>query len=145
MSNLIYKRMISIDDEDIYKIKLIHQIPQISQYISISDNYFHYVTSTKNVYFYKIYYDDKLVGTTHIEKQQNILYMDILVFPEFQGNGIGTKIVTDIQNDIFKLGYDKIEVSIDEKNIPSIRLFEKTGFVFVSKEDELKNYVYIKK
>lgn len=142
MSNLIYKRIISIDDEDIYKIKLIHQIPQISQYISISDNYFHYVTSTKNVYFYKIYYDDKLVGTTHIEKQQNILYMDILVFPEFQGNGIGTKIVTDIQNDIIKLGYDKIEVSIDEKNIPSIRLFEKAGFVFVSKEDELKNYIF---
>lgn len=142
MSNLIYKRMLSIDDEDIYKIKLIHQIPQISQYISISDNYFHYVTSTKNVYFYKIYYDDKLVGTTHIEKQQNILYMDILVFPEFQGNGIGTKIVTDIQNDIFKLGYDKIEVSIDEKNIPSLRLFEKAGFVFVSKEDELKNYIF---
>lgn len=142
MSNLIYKRIISIDDEDIYKIKLIHQIPQISQYISISDNYFHYVTSTKNVYFYKIYYDDKLVGTTHIEKQQNILYMDILVFPEFQGNGIGIKIVTDIQNDIFKLGYDKIEVSIDEKNIPSIRLFEKAGFVFVSKEDELKNYIF---
>ncbi len=142
MSNLIYKRIISIDDEDIYKIKLIHQIPQISQYISISDNYFHYVTSTKNVYFYKIYYYDKLVGTTHLEIQQNILYMDILVFPEFQGNGIGTKIVTDIQNDIFKLGYDKIEVSIDEKNIPSIRLFEKAGFVFVSKEDELKNYIF---
>lgn len=142
MSDLIYKRIISIDDEDIYKIKLIHQIPQISQYISLSDNYFHYVTSTKNVYFYKIYYDDKLVGTTHIEKQQNILYMDIVVLPEFQGNGIGTKIVTDIQNDIFKLGYDKIEVSIDEKNIPSIRLFEKAGFVFVSKEDELKNYIF---
>lgn len=142
MSDLIYKRMISIDDEDIYKIKLIHQLPQISQYISLSDNYFHYVTNTKNIYFYKTYYDDKLVGTIHIEKQQNILYMDIVVFPEFQKKGIGTKIVIDIQNDIFKLGYDKIEVSIDEKNIASIRLFEKVGFYFVSKEDELNNYVY---
>jgi len=65
-----------------------------------------------------------------------------VVLPDFQGQGIGTKILSDIQNDIFGLGYKTISVSIDEKNLASIRMFEKAGFVFVSQEDELRNYVY---
>ena len=52
--------------------------------------------------------------------------------------------MTDIQTDAFGLGFERIEVSIDQTNIASIRLFEKAGFVFVSQEEELKNYVWQK-
>ena len=65
--------------------------------------------------------------------------MDILVFPEFQRMGFGTKIIKDIQDDVFELEYEKIEVSIDESNVASIQLFSNAGFVFMSKEDELIN------
>ena len=97
-----------------------------------------------NNYFYKVYKKRNLVGTIHLEKNDNIIYMDIIIFPEFQNSGLGTKVINDIKNDIFKLSFKKIEVSIDENNIPSLRLFEKVGFKFVSQEDELKNYEYLK-
>ena len=57
---------------------------------------------------------------------------------------LGASIVKDIQDDIFELGYKSIEISIDEENIGSLRLFEKAGFAFVSKEAELLNFVYKK-
>ena len=98
----------------------------------------------ENVFFYKVYKERNLVGTIHLEKNDNIIYMDILIFPEFQKYGLGTKVINDIKNDIFNLSFKKIEVSIEENNIPSLRLFEKVGFKFVSQEDELKNYEYLK-
>lgn len=144
MNDLKYTRILSEDDVDILKLLQIYQTPSISQFLSISDNYFHYVTSTENVYFYKVYKVEQLIGSIHLEKQGNSLYMDILIFPEFQKMGFATKIIKDIQDDIFKLNYKRIEISIDEKNIASIKLFENAGFSFVSKKDELINYVYEK-
>ena len=122
----------------------IHSKPEIKKYISTSDNYFNYVTTTENVFFYKVYQDKTLVGTIHLEKNDIIIYMDILIFPEFQKAGLGTKVIGDIKNDIFNLDFKKIEVFIDESNIPSLRLFGKSGFKFVSQKDGLKKYEYSK-
>lgn len=115
MNDLTYTRIVSEDDVDISQLSQIYKIPEISQFLSISDNYFHYVTNTENVYFYKVYANEKLIGTIHLEKYESLLYMDILIFPEFQRMGFATKVIKDIQNDIFKLNYNKIEISIDEK------------------------------
>ena len=52
--------------------------------------------------------------------------------------------INDIKDDIFNLSFKKVKVSVDENNILSLRLFEKAGFKFVSQEDELKNYEYLK-
>lgn len=144
MSKLTYKRMVSQEDKDIFLINEMHQKPEIKKYISISDNYFNYVTTTENVFFYKVYKERNLVGTIHLEKNDYIIYMDILIFPEFQKAGLGTKVISDIKNDIFNLNIKKIEVSIDESNIPSLKLFEKSSFKFVSQDNELKNYEYLK-
>lgn len=142
MHNLTYKRMLLEDDTDIPELITIYQIPEIAQYISISDNYFRYVTNNENVYFYKVYENNKLIGSTHLEKQGTVLFMDILVFPEFQRMGLGAKIIKDIQNDVFGLDYKRIEISIDERNTASLRLFQNAGFVCTSKEDELIYFVY---
>ena len=144
MNNLKYIRILSEDDRDIPKLAQIHKLPDISRFLSIGDNYFHYVTNTENVYFYKAYEDNTLIGSVHLEKNDALLYLDILIFPEFQRKGFGTKIIEDVKNDVFDLGYEKIEISIDDKNYASIKLFENAGFSFVSKEDELINYIYKK-
>ena len=136
--------MIFEDDADVSKLVEIYQAPEIARYLSISDNYFHYVTNNQNVHFYKVYKNGELIGTTHLEQQETVLFMDVLVFPKFQRAGLGASIVKDIQDDIFELGYKSIEISIDEENIGSLRLFEKAGFAFVSKEAELLNFVYKK-
>ena len=142
MHHLTYKRMLLEDDTDIPELTAIHQTPEIAQYISISDNYFRYVTHNENVYFYKVYESNKLIGSTHLEKQGTVLCMDILVFPAFQRTGLGTKILEDIQNDFFGLNYERIQISIDEGNTASLRLFQNAGFVCTSKENELISFVY---
>ena len=86
-----------------------------------------------------------MIGTIHLEKHENLLYMDILIFPEFQRKGFATKVIKDIQNDIFELDYKKIEISIDESNDASLKLFENAGFTRTSREDELINFVYQRK
>lgn len=142
MNELTYIRILSEEDADIPGLLRIYHQPQVSRFISIGDNYFQYVTGTENVNFYKVYASENLIGTIHLEKCKDTLYMDILILPEFQKKGFATRVIRDIQNDIFALGYKRIEISIDESNIASIKLFENAGFVLVSKEDELLNFVY---
>ena len=144
MSNLIFTLLSSREDPDIRQIAAVYELPEIARYISLSDNYFDYVTNHVNVFFYKVHKNGELVGTIHLEEDSKTLYMDILVFPEYQKQGIGTSILADIQNDVFGLDYEIIEVAIDQTNVASMKLFEKAGFVFVSQEDELRNYVYRK-
>ena len=133
------------DDEDIPLILSVYKQPLISQFISIDEeNYWKYITDTDNVYFYKIYKDDILVSTIHLESDNRVLYMSVVVFPEFQKQGIATTILKDIQTGKLELGFDKIQVSIDEKNIASIKLFESAEFVCVGKDEELWEYEYTK-
>jgi len=91
-----------------------------------------------------VYNKDELIGAIHLELNGNLLYMDILIFPKFQRKGFATKVIEDIQNDIFKLNYNKIEISVDETNSASLKLFENAGFTQTSKDDELINLVYQK-
>ncbi|MBR6767965.1 MAG: hypothetical protein IKM34_00570 [Clostridia bacterium] len=47
-------------------------------------------------------------------------------------------------SDIHRM-YDKIEISIDERNTASLKLFENVGFIRLSQEEELISMVYRKK
>ena len=133
------------DDADIPLIFSVYKQPSISQFISIDEeNYWKYITDTDNVYFYKIYKDDILVSTIHLELDNCVLYMSVVVFPEHQKQGIATTILKDIQAGKLELDFDKIQVSIDEKNTASINLFESAKFVCVGKDTELLEYEYSK-
>ncbi len=143
--NLEFVLLTTKADKDIPNIISIHQLPEISRFVSIDmNNYFDYVTQSPNVYFYKVFLDGTLVATTHFECLNKTLYMSIVVFPKYYRKGIGTNIIKNVLNGNFPIVFDRIEISIDETNIPSKKLFEKMGFVFTSKEEELENYVYIK-
>lgn len=137
--------MLVDDDIDVAYLTEIYKTPDIAQYLCISDNYFHYVTNTENVCFYKVYENDIFIGTIHLEKQSTALFMSILVFPEFQRMKLGAQIVKDIKNDIFGLNFDRIEISIDETNSASLKLFENAGFIRTLSEDGLINFVYQRK
>ena len=142
---MTYRLVKKFDDEDIPTILSDYKQPSISQFISIdAENYWKYITSTDNVYFYKIYKNDILVATIHLELVDRVLYMSVVVFPEHQKQGIATTILKDIQTGKLELGFDKIQVSIDEKNIASIKLFESAEFVCVGKDEELWEYEYTK-
>lgn len=140
-----YHLLTSQNDTLIPTILSVYKLPSVAQFISIDEtNYWKYVTSTENVWFYKIFEEDSLISTIHLELDDRILYMDVVVFPEYQKKGIATKILKDIQNGKLDIDFNKIHVSIDEKNIASIKLFEDAGFVCIAKDEELLDYLYIK-
>ena len=141
MGKLTYVRMHS-SDIDIPRLTEVYASDEIARYLCIGEGYFRYVTSNDSIYFYKVYEGEELIGTAHLELQSDVLYIGILVLPEFQKRGLGTRIVRDIQNDIFGLGYKSIEIAVDERNPASLRLFMGAGFAFVSKEDGLMNFSY---
>ena len=142
---MTYRLVKKFDDEDIPTILSVYKQPSISQFISIDEeNYWKYITITDNVYFYKIYKDDILLATIHLELVDCVLYMAVVVFPEYQKQGIATTILKDIQTRKIGLDFDKIQVSIDEKNTASLKLFESAGFMCVNKDEELLEYEYSK-
>ena len=142
---MLYRLMKRQDDEDMPRILSVYKLPSVLQFISIDEtNYWKYVTTTDNVCFYKIFEDDILIATTHIELIDRVLYMDVVVFPEYQKRGIATKIIKDIQEGKLGVDFDKILVSIDENNIASLKLFENAGFICVAKNEELLEYEYTK-
>ena len=53
--------MIFENDVDAPRLAEIYREPKIARYLSISDNYFHYVTNNKNVHFYKVYKNGKMI------------------------------------------------------------------------------------
>lgn len=140
---MIYERIVSTNDPDISHLTKVLSSPEISRYIKIDkNNYWNYVTTTENVYYFKVFDGDSLIAATHLELLDKTLYMDVMVVPEHQRKGIATKILNDIKSRKLSPDFERIEVSIDETNIASIALFEKSGFEFVSKDDELLNYIY---
>lgn len=141
---MIYRLIKEFSDEDIFSVLSNYRQPSVSQFISINeDTYWEYVTGTDNVYFYTIYVNDVLAGTVHLELADKVLYMSIVVFPEYQNQGVATTVLKDIQSGKFALDFTKIQVSVYEKNIYSLKLFKKVGFVCVAKNDELLEYEYI--
>ena len=142
---MIYRLLRKYDDEDIPTILSAYRQSSISRFISIDEeNYWRYITSTDNVYFYKVYKDNVLAATMHLELADCVLYMSVVVFPEYQKQGIATTILKDIQAGKTGLDFDKIRVYIDEKNIASLKLFESAGFVCTGKDEELLEYEYSK-
>lgn len=130
-------------DADIALLMEAYRHPAVARYISLDEaHYWHYVTTNENVLFEKVYDGDCLVAAVHGELSGQTLYMDIMVLPQFQNRGIGTAILQDVLNGYVIHGFERIEVAIDVSNIASLRLFEKSGFQFVSQKEELRHYVW---
>jgi len=119
--------------------KKMHDEPTISKYISISDNYFDYVTNSKNVVYLKIKFHSELIGGIHSEIAGTVLYLSICIQPQYRKKGFATsalkKFISLIPHTV-----EKIQISIDKTNIPSIRLFESLGFSKTGQEEELIDY-----
>ena len=142
---MTYHLIKKLDDEDIQNILSVYKHPLVSRFISIDeDSYWRYITSTDNVYFYTIYMDDILVAAIHLELVQLVLYMSVVVDPQYQQQGIATTILKDIQTGKLELNFNKIRVSIDKNNIYSLKLFENVGFICVGNDEELLEYEYSK-
>ena len=125
------------NDKDLNEVIKLHNIDSIKKFISISDNYFDYVTKTENVYYYKVFLEEKLIGGIHIEKYDDKLSLSICIDPLYQNKGYAKHSLIEV---LKRFDYKEIEVSIEEENISSIKLFESVGFKCIGQEDELLMY-----
>lgn len=138
-----YVRLSSEKDRDIPYLLSVYKLPEITRFIGINEeNFFHYVTATENVFYYKAYKNEQLAGTAHCELLDGILYLALMVMPEFQRQGIGTEIVRDIQGGRLALPFTQIEVSIDKANTASLRLFQKMGFTKIGEDEDLAEFTW---
>lgn len=126
-------------DGDITDLKKMHNTPSVAKYISISDSYFDYVTSSAGVVYYKIVVEDILTGGIHCEIDGEIMYLSICIKDEYRRRGFAEaalrKLFLSLPDDV-----KMIEANIDETNISSLLLFQKLGFTQNNKEEELITY-----
>ena len=124
------------EDKDITDLMRIHASPSVAKYLSISDNYFDYVTNTDGVIYYKILWNGILAGGVHCEYSDGTMFISICIDVIYRRQGIAEAAL----NQLFLSQDDDVnvmEVSIDETNVPSLLLFQKLGFSQIGKEDEL--------
>ena len=126
-------------DPDLDELNRIHQEPSVSRFVSISDKYFSYITETASVCYYKIITNGILLGGIHREIHSKTMYLSICVDEKNRRLGIAEKSLKKIIS-IIPSAVKTIEVSIEETNKPSIRLFQKLGFQIAEQDNELITY-----
>ena len=140
---IIFSQITSLKDPDIPRLLEVHMLPENLRFIEINEKkYFKYVTKSNNVFYYKIFDEGTLIGSIHCELSGKTMYLSLLIFPEHQNKGYGTKTLREVINGSFLLNFETIEVSINNDNLPSLRLFEKVGFIRTSVDGGLINYIY---
>ncbi len=138
-----FLQVTSLKDTDIPRLLDVHMLPEVSRFIDIIEKkYFKFVIENKNVFYYKIFDKDTLIGSVHCELAGKTMYLSLLIFPEHHNKGYGTKTLEDIINKTIPLDFEVIEVAINDDNHPSLHLFEKVGFVRTSVDGGLINYTF---
>ena len=144
MHRLTYKRLLSESDRDIAVICAEMDHPDVARFLNYDkEHYWSYVTTSTNVYYYKVYCNDRLIGSIHLEIENSTMYMSILVFKNDRNQGLGKRIIDDLLSGEIPIQYERIEVFVDSTNCASVRLFEQCGFVCHSVDDGLLNYVFV--
>ncbi len=127
------------NDPDTHAVKEMHDEPSVSKYIFISDNFFDYVVNSENVVYFKIKLYNELIGGIHTEIAGSVLHLSICILPEYRKKGFAAAALKKMIP-LIPQSVDRIQVSICETNIPSIRLFESLGFSRVGQEENLADY-----
>jgi RimJ/RimL family protein N-acetyltransferase len=76
--------------------------------------------------FLKATIDDKIVGSVRAFQEEDTCYVGrLMVHPDFQNQGIGTKLLLEVER-LFSCR--KFELFTGERSLRNIRLYEKLGY-----------------
>ena len=91
--------------------------------------------------------EEQLIGLlVLIEKPDALLLDNVAVHPDFQGHGIGRKLVALAEAEAKKRGYAAIQLYTHEKMTENIAIYEKRGYVEFDRRHELGfDRIYMKK
>ncbi len=87
--------------------------------------------------FLKVTADGKIIGSVRILQKDNTCHIGrLMVHPDFQNQGIATKLLTDIEG-MFQCS--RFELFTGEKSVKNIRLYEKLGYKRFKVEKPARN------
>lgn len=91
--------------------------------------------------------NDKVAGVlVMIDKPDKLLLDNVAVHPDYQGQGIGRKLITFAETEAAQRGYDTIYLYTHEKMHENIALYARIGYVEFKRVTELGlNRVYMQK
>ena len=89
--------------------------------------------------------ENRIIGSVRVRDDNQTLYVNtLIVHPDFQGQGIGTQLLKEVEERMPQLRY---EIFTSDKSVLNIKLYERMGyriFKTVAIEPSL-NYVYLEK
>lgn len=68
------------------------------------------------------------------QSNKKFFISSLYVLPEFQGYGIGKKLLLKAEETAVKLNYDKVWLGVMKDNIKTLEWYKKIGFLFVEEE-----------
>lgn len=115
-----------------------------------SESNFLALLGEKQTWSYVAEVQERIVGyaRAHINDDEQRLYLTSLyVLPAFQGQGIGTSLLTIVENKALQQSYTTIWLGVMIQNVPSVIWYNKLGFQFVEEapfcmgETEVKHLI----
>ena len=86
--------------------------------------------------------DDIPVGYGHLDQENGNIWLGISVNPDFQGQGIGNILMTELISDAKENNIEKIHLTVDKENIPAQKLYEKFKFKKIELSENVTFYKY---
>ncbi|MBN2617107.1 MAG: GNAT family N-acetyltransferase [Spirochaetales bacterium] len=93
---------------------------------------------------YSVYNDSNILfGLMEYYFQDDGVYLGLAINPIYIGRGLSTAFITsgiDFLNEEYK-GHKKVKIEVHRKNIQGIKAYEKCGFKFKQREDDILLYM----
>jgi len=134
---LLKKKLNPEQKEDIYELKkFIENNPESCKtFRYFSSRPFEIIKNHLETILYFI--DDECVGYGHLDKEDNKIWLGIMVSDSYHSKGLGNKIM----DHLLSLHSDEIFLTVDKVNDKGVNLYKKKNFVIL-KENE-KNYLMV--
>ena len=90
------------------------------------------------------------IGYIFYAKAQNVVYdaaaeiRSIYILPEFQKQGIGTKLFENVLEEIKHLGYTEATIGVDKNNYIALHLYQSKGFTNILYDGKDENGEFYK-
>ncbi|TMU55060.1 GNAT family N-acetyltransferase [Flagellimonas algicola] len=79
--------------------------------------------------------DNETMGYGHLDKENDTIWLGIVVKSSFQGLGLGKRIIQILLDKATQLGVGAIQLSVDNDNFKAIKLYKGFGFKLILQEN----------
>jgi len=135
IGKLNFRKAEEEDFLDIYN--LVSNCPPLEYYYEhVYKILLRYFSSTCFILEYNKRIVSVVIGFISQEHEPKTYFLwQIGVSPKIQGIGVGSRMLKYIEKELKKINIKQIEVTIDPKNIPSQKIFERNGYNNISKSE----------